>query len=157
MSRHPILPGCSQSDPGTHGLPLRHAPASVPKGNLLGSSALPVQLHVGPARHRSLFQMAKCAAVCSTRGAGKCYFTTTLLLLKELDKWLSAMCWSDRASLLTLLSKRLVREHLLLKEGERQALIFSSIPNQQVLFLVLTGIEFPISQPSSAVLCAMFL
>lgn len=84
-------------------------------------------------------------------------FYNNVIVIKELDKWLSTMCWSDRASLLTLLGKRLVREHLLLKEGERQALIFSSIPNQQVLFLVLTGIEFPISQPSSAVLCAMFL
>lgn len=84
-------------------------------------------------------------------------FCNNVIVIKEHYKWLSTMCWSDRASLLPLLGKRLVREHLLLKEGERQALIFSSIPNQQVLFLVLTGIEFPISQPSSAVLCAMFL
>jgi len=63
MSRHFILPGCYRSCLGTHGLPLRHAPARKPEGNPLISSALPVQLHTGPACHSSLFKMAKCVVI----------------------------------------------------------------------------------------------
>lgn len=39
----------------------------------------------------------------------KMLFYNSVIVIKELNKWLSAMCWSDRASLLTLLDKRLIK------------------------------------------------
>lgn len=110
MSRHPILPGCSQSHPGTHGLPLRHAPASGPKGNLLGSSALPVQLHMdGSSTSPLIVSDGKVRRGLQHERNWKMLFYNSVIVIKELNKWLSAMCWSDRASLLTLLDKRLIK------------------------------------------------
>lgn len=111
MSRHPILPSCYWSRPGRHGLPLRHAPACTPEGNLLVSSALPVQLCMGPARHSSLFKMAKCIAVLQHERVRKMW--NGIIVVKEVYKLLNTTCWSDRAFLLPLLDKRLVSEHLL--------------------------------------------
>lgn len=110
MSRHPILPGCSQSHPGTHGLPLRHAPASGPKGNLLGSSALPVQLHMdGSSTSPLIVSDGKVRRGLQHERNWKMLFYNSVIVTKELNKWLSAVCWSDRASLLTLLDKRLIK------------------------------------------------
>lgn len=38
-----------------------------------------------------------------------------VIVIEELNKWLSTMCWSNRASLLMLIDKRLVRKKLAMK------------------------------------------
>lgn len=116
-SRHPILPGRYWSHPGTHGLPLRHAPAWMPEGNLLVSAALPAQLRTGPASHSSLFKMAKSIQVLQQQRGHK--MRNDVIVVKEVYKLLNTTCWSGRAFLFPLLGKRLVCEHLLsAKKGE---------------------------------------
>lgn len=157
VSRQPVLPGCSRSCPGTHGFPCVTARPRCPKEtSLIFSSSCPAA-QGSSTSHLIVSGLQVCHALQHER-SWKMLFYYDVIVIKGLNKWLSSsMCSSDRASLLTLLDKRLVGEHLLWKEGERQALVVSSIPNQWVLFLVLTGIEFPISQLSPAVLCVMFL
>lgn len=116
-SRHPILPRCYWSHPGTHGLPLRHTPAWMPEGNLLVSAALPVQLHTGPASHSSLFKMAKSTEVLQQQRGHK--MQNDVIVVKEVYKLLNTTCWSGRAFLFLLLGKRLMCEHLVsAKKGE---------------------------------------
>lgn len=122
-SGHSILPSCYQSRLGTHGLPLCHTPACMPEGNLLVSSAIPVQLHMGPAHHRSLFKMAKSvAALQHKRG---CKMWNDVVVVKEVYKLLNTTCWRGRAFLFPRLDKRLVSEHLLYTKNGKGGLWLS--------------------------------